>query len=1035
MKQTLLLAITIFCFSNLINAQAGQLDPSFGANGIVHTYLGDSYRSGSPDALQILSLPDGGFYVLQNLLSKRRANGALDSSFGIDGFAADVSFDAKKMAIEPDGKIIVGTYHDGLFRFNTDGSVDSSFSKNGKLINYYLTDLAVQKDGKIIFAGDNHSVFRYNTDASIDTTFSGDGHVTTNSFTINSIAIQNDGKIVAAGFNKISYDQYSDFKIVRYNIDGSLDNSFSGDGIQTTDFSPGQDFARSAAIQNDGKILAAGNSDGHFALARYNVDGSLDKSFSGDGKLTPDIPIDDVNSIAFQTDGKLVVSSRGTLIRVNTDGSLDRTVFKNTSFSYRTIAIQSDGKILAGGEGGHWGLALARYNTDGSLDNTFNGNGKLADFARPSNTGFKRTATQKDGKIVAAGSYWNGTNYDFTVTRYNTDGSPDNTFSGDGIQTTRFTSKNHYAKSVAIQNDGKIVVAGVHALARYNTDGSLDASFSGDGKQTTHDSIYITQVAIQSDGKILVAGEQNVEKDFNGDFGEDIGSPAVARYNTDGSVDKTFGADGKQTALPYGNSIVSSLVIQNDGKIVLGVFSYDDTYINDYIHGQVIVDRLNTNGSLDSTFNHSGFVSYYTEFYSTSCDIAKQNDDKIVIAATGDFPDDTYDNRTSLGRLNVDGTIDNSLNYAYYDYNSYYKVQNTSIAVQNNGKIVVAGIRLSRFNADGSNDATFNTKGLQEVKFDIQDINVANNKLYASGGEVYGTVARFLLFSNNTPPAVTLTAPANNAKYLAPAAHIKLNAAASDSGGTITKVEFYNGSTLLHTETVIPYGYNWKNVPLGNYTITAKAYDNSGNVTTSAAVHISVAANKAPVVSITKPANNQSFDAPATIHFEAAASDTDGRITKVEFYNGTTLLRTEYKYPYTYNWTNVPAGTYTITAKATDNWGAQTTSAPVTVTVTSDSSIVSSRPYSQTEKTPLNDALSLRLSPNPATNIVNIFTSGLQQNKPATMSIISISGIVLKTMKISKSLTQLNVSSLTAGVYTIKIVSADKIMHKQFVKL
>ena len=162
---------------------------------------------------------------------------------------------------------------------------------------------------------------------------------------------------------------------------------------------------------------------------------------------------------------------------------------------------------------------------------------------------------------------------------------------------------------------------------------------------------------------------------------------------------------------------------------------------------------------------------------------------------------------------------------------------------------------------------------------------------------------------------------------------------------------------------------------------------------------------------------------------------TDGRITRVEFYRDSTLLRTEYKYPYTYNWTNVLAGTYTITAKATDNWGAQTVSAPITVIVISDTSIVSNKPYLENQKTVLNDALSLNLNPNPATNIVNIYTSGLQQSKPATLSIISVSGIVLKTIHINNAATRLDVSSLISGVYTIKIISGDKVLHNRFVKL
>lgn len=194
--------------------------------------------------------------------------------------------------------------------------------------------------------------------------------------------------------------------------------------------------------------------------------------------------------------------------------------------------------------------------------------------------------------------------------------------------------------------------------------------------------------------------------------------------------------------------------------------------------------------------------------------------------------------------------------------------------------------------------------------------------------------------------------------------------------------------------------------------------------------------NTPPAVSITSPANNAVFTAPATITINAEASDTDGIISNVKFYNGTTYLKTVYTGPFTYTLSNLPAGTYSLTAKATDNLGAQTVSAAVTVKVL-NASIVSNKPYSENEKTALNDALSLRLAPNPANSIVNILASGLRQNKPASLSIISLSGIVLKTMHITSSMQTmpLDVSSLASGVYTIKIISGNQTIDKKFVKL
>jgi len=249
----------------------------------------------------------------------------------------------------------------------------------------------------------------------------------------------------------------------------------------------------------------------------------------------------------------------------------------------------------------------------------------------------------------------------------------------------------------------------------------------------------------------------------------------------------------------------------------------------------------------------------------------------------------------------------------------------------------------------------------------------------------------------NTPPVVNITAPANNASFTSPAT-VAITATASDADGTVSKVEIYNGATLLGTATASPYTYSWTNVGNGTYTLTARATDNGGAVTTSAAITITVGSttgtgcngiatwsagavytagnqavyngklyqakwwtqneqpdintgdgkawtyvsdcsggtgNTAPSVSLTAPANGTTYTAPASIGLTASASDADGTVAKVEFYNGATLLGTATASPYTYTWTNVASGTYSLTAKATDNAGAATTSAAVSVTVNS----------------------------------------------------------------------------------------------------
>jgi Autotransporter beta-domain/Bacterial Ig domain len=186
----------------------------------------------------------------------------------------------------------------------------------------------------------------------------------------------------------------------------------------------------------------------------------------------------------------------------------------------------------------------------------------------------------------------------------------------------------------------------------------------------------------------------------------------------------------------------------------------------------------------------------------------------------------------------------------------------------------------------------------------------------------------------NAAPTVALTAPANNATFTAPAT-INITANAADSDGTIQRVEFFNGAALLGTDTTAPYTFSWPNVAAGTYAITARATDNLNAQTTTAPISITVnaAGNILPTAAVTAPANNATFSAPATINITANASDSDGTIQSVEFFNGTTSLGTDTTAPYAVPWPNVAAGTYSITAVATDNLGAQTTSAPISITV------------------------------------------------------------------------------------------------------
>jgi uncharacterized repeat protein (TIGR02059 family) len=188
----------------------------------------------------------------------------------------------------------------------------------------------------------------------------------------------------------------------------------------------------------------------------------------------------------------------------------------------------------------------------------------------------------------------------------------------------------------------------------------------------------------------------------------------------------------------------------------------------------------------------------------------------------------------------------------------------------------------------------------------------------------------------NQPPAVSLSSPANNSTYVAPAT-VTISATASDIDGSVAKVEFFNGGTKLGETTTTPYLYVWNNVVSGTYQLTAVATDNLNAKSTSSSVSISVSSssNQPPVISISSPTKNSSFIAPASITIDVNASDPDGTISKVAFFNGSTNLGETTTAPYSFTWKNVTAGIYSITAVATDNLNLTQQSSPVLVVVRS----------------------------------------------------------------------------------------------------
>jgi uncharacterized delta-60 repeat protein len=392
----------------------------------------------------------------------------------------------------------------------------------------------------------------------LDGSFSGDGLATTSAADLSSVAEdviqQKDGKLVAVGRgnNGTAFDR---FAVVRYSSNGNLDTAFDGDGIANTTVGSGNAQAFAVIQQADNKLVVVGralNSNaqptGDFAVVRYNPNGSLDTSFSDDGiVLTPphsttasDVFEDRAHAVIETPEHKLVVAG-----------------FSGT-------ATDSD-------------FAMVRYNQNGSLDLNFSPIGQAgkvtSDFGNHGNDAIFSMIQQADGKLFVAGFSNNGTSDDFAVARYNADGSFDTTFNSDGKQRNSLSAGDDQGLSVIQQTDGKYLVAGYStangnediALVRYLTDGRLDPSFGGDGIVITSvgsgdDRAY--QVMQSPDGKLVVAGYTEVGP---GDF-----DFVLVRYNQNGSLDTTFSEDGKLgTSFDTGADQAFAAVLQADNRIVL----------------------------------------------------------------------------------------------------------------------------------------------------------------------------------------------------------------------------------------------------------------------------------------------------------------------------------------------------------------------------------------------------------------------------------------------------------------------------------
>jgi uncharacterized delta-60 repeat protein len=401
----------------------------------------------------------------------------------------------------------------------TDGDLDPTFGTGGMVTTDIdrSTDIAnavaIQADGKLVVVGQTYKqndysnedfvVTRYNTDGTLDTTFGRGGKVRTDfpglAAVPSAVVIQSDGKIVVAGGAFPQFTFAGNFEVVRYNPNGSLDRSFGNGGIVTTTFPEGS-YAFDVALQPDGKIIAGGTvfvdfipgelSDTDFALARYNPNGSLDTTFGNGGTVMTDFfgNEDDAFSVLIQPDGKIVAVGSANnpatyydfaAVRYLSNGTIDTTFgvagkvstdFGDQNFDRaRSAALQPDGRIVAAGfaisqNGGVQNFAIARYTSNGVLDTTFSRDGKteidFGDCCQSAN----KVLLQSDGKIITVGyADTEDSDSDFLLARLSPRGSLDATFGVGGKVRTSFGDLNGGANGAALQSDGKIMAVGFQA--------------------------------------------------------------------------------------------------------------------------------------------------------------------------------------------------------------------------------------------------------------------------------------------------------------------------------------------------------------------------------------------------------------------------------------------------------------------------------------------------------------------------------------------------------------------------------------------
>ena len=781
---------------------AGSLDPTFGGHRGAAAYDIGAFHESAGNAVALL--PGNKFAVVGQFngelgVARFNPDGSLDNTFGGgSGFVAtavDSSHDnaAEALVALPGGKLLVAGQTDGIIdhatsvfalaRYNADGSLDKSFGNGGVVTTSIgggpdaVAAVAPLAGGKFLVAGTAKTpsglafaTVRYFANGTVDKTFA-DAGVALTHFTggavATSVAVAPDGSVYVAGASQPDPEEEnpfnnSDFALARYTANGLADKTFGNGGQVTTDFHGLADQADVISLGAGGKITLGGTAttlvnEGrggdefflNFGLARYNANGSLDKTFHAQGTLDTQDPVQVV--APGPGGGFLVVDNsqqgRFQIDQYGADGSLVKPLtvrdFGDASH-VNAVAVAAGGKVLAVGtaaQGFNTVLAIGRYNPDGSSDTSF---GPPNGFAADAIGAFRAEAVGSDGSILAGGSAQTADfRIAFAVARYTPAGIPDASFGGGrGFASADFGgASDAELEAVAALPGGKFLAAGridfpsrgsTFGVARFNADGSLDKSFGNGGEVITPvtNNDNAAALALLPGGKFVVAG--------SGSIGHSRGF-ATVRYYANGTVDKTFGNGGVAlTHFPGVDSAAVALAVLPNGKLLEA----------GAIGSNFGAARYNADGSLDTSFGAGkGFVT--TAFpgsisFANALSLAPGGKFVLAGAAGSGGPGLLEQNNFAAARYNADGSLDKTFGprsatgagtvTTGFPPDPFFGGPAggiaSAVAVEPDGKVVAAGVSTSegsnsiptlvRYNPDGSLDAGFGRGGrvLTDVGFD-----------------------------------------------------------------------------------------------------------------------------------------------------------------------------------------------------------------------------------------------------------------------------------------------------------------------------